>query len=181
MVGGEVNEGAVTLLLVFGASAILQVQLEAGAYRPGSCPHCTGVFANIALGLLPLSRLLALMLLHGRHCHFLQGHHCHICTGVLAVIVLESSPLHASQEAKLDLIIFNFIEQFILLLLDQLIFTTVQFNFMFIIYFYTVQLNCSEQFILPIDQLMGPRGACSFSPLNERPAELILRLDLSRF
>jgi hypothetical protein len=29
--------------------------------------------------------------------------------------------------------------------------------------------------------MMGPRGACSFSPLNERPAELILRLDLSRF
>ena len=29
-------------------------------------------------------------------------------------------------------------------------------------------------------KIMGPRGACSFSPLNERPAELILRLDLSR-
>ena len=28
---------------------------------------------------------------------------------------------------------------------------------------------------------MGPRGACSFSPLNERPAEQIFRLDLSRF
>ena len=58
-----------------------------------------------------------------------------------------------SQEAKLDLIIFNFIEQFILLL-DQLIFTTVQFNFMYKIYFYTVQLNCSEQFVLPLDQLI---------------------------
>jgi hypothetical protein len=34
VVGGEVNEGAVNLLLVFGASAILQVQLEVGAYRP---------------------------------------------------------------------------------------------------------------------------------------------------
>ncbi len=59
--------------------------------------------------------------------------------------------LESSQEAKLDVIIFNFIEQFVLLL-DQLIFTTVQFNFMYKIYFYTVQLNCSEQFVLPLDQ-----------------------------
>ncbi len=62
--------------------------------------------------------------------------------------------VNTSQEAKLDLIIFNFIEQFVLLL-DQLIFTTVQFNFMYKIYFYTVQLNCSEQFVLlPLDQLI---------------------------
>ncbi len=60
---------------------------------------------------------------------------------------------YTSQEAKLDLIIFNFIEQFVLLL-DQLIFTAVQFNFMYKFYFYTVQLNCSEQFVLPLDQLI---------------------------
>ncbi len=34
MVRGGVNEGAVDLLLVFGLSAILQVQLEMGAYCP---------------------------------------------------------------------------------------------------------------------------------------------------
>jgi hypothetical protein len=34
VVGGEVNEEAVNLLLVFGVSAILQVQLETSAYRP---------------------------------------------------------------------------------------------------------------------------------------------------
>jgi hypothetical protein len=61
--------------------------------------YCTGVFANIALGSLPLSRLLALMPLHGRHCHFCKGiitiftralllssywHHPH-CMGVIAI------------------------------------------------------------------------------------------------
>ena len=69
------------------------------------------------------------------------------------VLSLRPLPLPSSQEAKLDLIIFNFIEQFVLLL-DQLIFTTVQFNFMYKIYFYTVPLNFTEQFILPLDQLI---------------------------
>jgi hypothetical protein len=54
----------------------------------------------------------------------------------------------ASQEAKVDLIIFNFTEQFVLLL-DLLIITCVKFNFMYKIYFYTVQLNFTEQFVLP--------------------------------
>ncbi len=39
-----------------------------------------------------------------------------------------------------------------------------------------VNLSCNN-----VRDLVGPRGACSFPPLNERPAELILRLDLSRF
>ncbi len=43
----------------------------------GCCPHCTCVFANIALGSLPLSCLLALMPLH--------GHHCQLCMGVIAI------------------------------------------------------------------------------------------------
>jgi hypothetical protein len=61
--------------------------------------------------------------------------------------------VESSQEAKVDLIIFNFTEQFVLLL-DLLIITCIKFNFMYKIYFYTVQLNFTEQFVLPLDQLI---------------------------
>jgi hypothetical protein len=59
------------------------IALVALALFLGCCPHCTGVFANIALGSLPLSRLLALMLSHGRHCHF--------CKGIIAIFAWASS------------------------------------------------------------------------------------------
>jgi hypothetical protein len=53
------------------------IALVALALLLGCCPHCTCVFANIALESLPLLCSLALMPLH--------GHHCQLCMGIIAI------------------------------------------------------------------------------------------------